>query len=114
MHEEAGARFRSSESDWDAPPGSGGWSGRRAWEDWARMRGRHGWGGPLDLGTIRDLERLALQFSADLRKLAMQSSVVGENVISDLRAILEEALERIKSEIFPKAPDETQDEDPKA
>jgi hypothetical protein len=30
----------------------------------------------------------------------MQSSVVGENVITDLRTILEEALERIKSEIF--------------
>ena len=30
----------------------------------------------------------------------MQSSAVGENVISDLRAILEDALERIKSEIF--------------
>ena len=30
----------------------------------------------------------------------MQSSAVGENVISDLRVILEDALERIKSEIF--------------
>jgi hypothetical protein len=30
----------------------------------------------------------------------MQSSAVGENVISDLRTILEDALERIKSEIF--------------
>ncbi len=30
----------------------------------------------------------------------MQSSAVGENVITDLRAILEEALERIKTEIF--------------
>jgi hypothetical protein len=46
------------------------------------------------------LERLAVQFTADLRKLAMQSTSTGENVITDLRAILEEALERIKSEIF--------------
>jgi hypothetical protein len=30
----------------------------------------------------------------------MQSSAVGENVITDLRTILEEALERIKTEIF--------------
>jgi hypothetical protein len=30
----------------------------------------------------------------------MQSSVVGENVITDLRTILEEALDRIKTEIF--------------
>jgi DNA-binding PadR family transcriptional regulator len=100
MREEAGARFRSDEQPWEP---------RHAWEDWARMRGRPGWSGPLDFGTFRDLERLAVQFTSDLRKLAMQSSVVGENVISDLRVILEEALERIKSEIFPKdqrAPEE--------
>jgi DNA-binding PadR family transcriptional regulator len=99
MREEAGARFHAGEQERDAPPG-GGW---RAWEDWAGMRGRHGWTGP-DFGTLRDLERLAVQFTADLRRLAMQSSVVGENVISDLRAILEEALDRVKSEIFPREP----------
>ena len=41
-----------------------------------------------------------MQFTADIRRLATQSSSAGENVISDLRSILEEALERIKSEIF--------------
>jgi hypothetical protein len=30
----------------------------------------------------------------------MQSSTAGENVITDLRTILEDALDRIKSEIF--------------
>ena len=49
---------------------------------------------------------MAVQFTADLRKLAMQSGVVGENVISDLRTILEEALERIKTEIFGPEPGE--------
>ena len=68
------------------------------------MRGRRGWTGALDFGTLKDLERVAVQFTADLRKLAMQSSVVGENVISDLRVILEEALERIKTEIFGPGP----------
>ncbi len=111
LGEPAGARFHSGEQDWDAPGGSGwsqgpgwtDWPGRRGWEDWARMRGRSqgpGWTGPLDFGTLRDLERLAVQFTSDLRKLAMQSSFVGENVISDLRTILEDALERVKSEIF--------------
>ena len=114
LGEPAGARFRADEEDWDAPGGVGGsgwsqgpgwtdWPGRRGWEDWARMRGRShgpGWTGPLDFGTLRDLERLAVQFTSDLRKLAMQSSAAGENVISDLRTILEDALERIKSEIF--------------
>ena len=106
IHQEAGARFTAGEQDWDVPPGWTGrsswteWPGRRGWEDWTRTRGRRGWTGALDFGTLKDLERVAVQFTADLRKLAMQSSVVGENVISDLRTILEEALERIKTEIF--------------
>ena len=106
VREEAGARFQAGEPDWDTPPGWAGrpnwteWPGRRGWEEWARGRGRRGWTGALDFGTLKDLERVALQFTADLRKLATQSTVVGENVITDLRAILEEALERIKTEIF--------------
>jgi DNA-binding PadR family transcriptional regulator len=105
VREEAGARFTSGE-DWDTPPGSAArpswteWPGRRGWEEWTRTRGRRGWPGALDFGTLKDLERVAVQFTADLRKLAMQSGVVGENVITDLRTILEEALERIKTEIF--------------
>jgi DNA-binding PadR family transcriptional regulator len=110
--ETANARFDSGEQDWDTAAGAAdaagaaGWSGRpdwpgrRGWEDWSRTRGRHGWSESIDFGTFRDLERLAVQFTSDLRKLAMQSSAAGENVITDLRAILEEALERIKSEIF--------------
>jgi hypothetical protein len=88
------------------PPGGSAWSawtdwpGRRGWDDRSRLRSRAGWSESLDFGTFRDLERLAVQFTSDLRKLAMQSSAVGENVITDLRAILEEALERIKAEIF--------------
>ena len=111
LGEPAGARFHSGEQDWDTPGGTGwsqgpgwtDWPGRRGWEDWARTRSRNhgpGWTGPLDFSTLRDLERLAVQFTSDLRKLATQSSAVGENVISDLRTILEDALERIKSEIF--------------
>jgi len=106
VREEAGARFAAGEQDWDTPPGWTGrpgwteWPGRRGREEWTRMRGRRGWTGALDFGTLKDLERVAVQFTADVRKLAMQSGVVGENVISDLRTILEEALERIKTEIF--------------
>jgi DNA-binding PadR family transcriptional regulator len=105
VREEAGARFTSGK-DSDPPPGWAGrpswteWPGRRGWEEWTRTSGRRGWPGALDFGTLKDLERVAVQFTADLRKLAMQSSVVGENVITDLRTILEEALERIKTEIF--------------
>jgi DNA-binding PadR family transcriptional regulator len=112
VREEAGARFTAGEQDWDTPPGWSGrpgwteWPGRRGWDEWTRTRGRRGWTGALDFGTLKDLERLAVQFTADVRKLAMQSSAVGENVIADLRTILEEALERIKTEIFGSDPDE--------
>jgi DNA-binding PadR family transcriptional regulator len=106
VREGAGARFQAEDQDWDTPPGWTGrsswteWPGRHGWEEWTRTRGRRGWTGALDFGTLKDLERVAVQFTADLRKLAMQSSAVGENVITDLRTILEEALERIKTEIF--------------
>ena len=103
IREGAGARFNPGDQNWEAPGWSGftDWQGRHGWEDWARGRGgRRGWPGPLDLATLRDLERLAVQFTSDIRRLATQSTSAGENVISDLRAILEEALERIKTEIF--------------
>jgi DNA-binding PadR family transcriptional regulator len=106
VREGAGARFQAEDQDWDTPPGWTGrsswteWPGRHGWEEWTRTRGRRGWPGALDFGTLKDLERVAVQFTADLRKLAMQSSAAGENVITDLRTILEEALERIKTEIF--------------
>ena len=123
VREEAGARFTGGEQDWDAPPGWVGrpswteWPGRRGWEEWTRTRGRRGWTGALDFGTLKDLERVAVQFTSDLRKLALQSSAVGENVITDLRTILEEALERIKTEIFgpeqgPPGPDDPEPPEP--
>jgi DNA-binding PadR family transcriptional regulator len=103
IREEAGARFHAGEQEgtgWIPGPGWTDWPGRRGWDEWARIRGRRGWTGALDFGTFRDLERVAVQFTSDLRRLAMQSSAVGENVISDLRVILEEALERVKTDIF--------------
>ena len=103
IREGTGARFNPGDQSWEAPGWSGftDWQGRHGWEDWARGRGgRRGWPGPLDLATLRDLERLAVQFTSDIRRLATQSTSAGENVISDLRSILEEALERIKTEIF--------------
>ena len=115
-----GASFRPGDDDWDPPGGSGwgqgpgwtDWPGRRGWEDWARMRGRPGWPGGLDFGTLRDLERVAIQFTSDLRRVAMQSSAAGENVITDLRTILEDALDRIKSEIFGPGHEETEGKGP--
>ncbi len=104
IREEAAARFTSGEQNWEGWD-SQGWTGRPSWTDWPGRRGRRGWTGALDFGTLKDLERVAVQFTADLRKLAMQSTVAGENVITDLRTILEEALERVKTEIFGSGPE---------
>ena len=97
IHEEAGSHF-TGDQDWGR--GWAGWPGKRGWEEWTRLRGRGGWSSPLDVNTLRDLERLAVQFATDLRRIAMQSSEAGENVIGDLRVILEDALTRIRTEIF--------------
>ena len=104
IREEAGARFTGGEQNWEGWD-SQGWTGRPSWTDWPGRRGRRGWTGALDFGTLKDLERVAVQFTADLRKLAMQSTAAGENVIADLRTILEEALERVKTEIFGAGPE---------
>ena len=104
IREEAGARFTGGEQNWEGWD-SQGWTGRPSWTDWPGRRGRRAWTGALDFGTLKDLERVAVQFTADLRKLAMQSTAAGENVIADLRTILEEALERVKTEIFGAGPE---------
>jgi DNA-binding PadR family transcriptional regulator len=95
----AGARFTGDQS-W------AGWTGRRGWDEWARLRGRGGWASRLEVGTLRDLERVAIQFTTDLRRLAMESGTIGENVIGDLRVILDDALTRIKTEVFGPVDDE--------
>jgi hypothetical protein len=106
--EQAGARFSGAADD-EHGQGWSGWPGRHGWDEWTRLSGR-GWSSRLDVGTLRDLERLAVQFTSDLRKLAMQSGIVGENVIGDLRGILEEALTRIKTEIFDTPPAHPEDD----
>jgi len=124
--EEAGARFRAgrgwSRRDW------GDWSGLRdwpGWRDWPGLRdvpgwrdwpGSHDWPGPgrapgwpdpakfrdlwPDPAKFRDLERLALQFAGELRRVAAHASAIGEDTFGDLRAILDEALTKIRTEVF--------------
>jgi DNA-binding PadR family transcriptional regulator len=94
-------------------PGRGGQ--RREWGDWASQwpawtgwkdrpwgQAGRGWpGGPgLDIGLLRDLERLAVDFANQLRKAAWNTESVGETALGDLRAILEDTLARIKDEVF--------------
>jgi DNA-binding PadR family transcriptional regulator len=71
--------------------------GYKEWGDWAS------WAGPQDCPdprAYRDLERLAKQFSRDLRHAAWQAQAVSEDAVRDLRGILDETIDRIKAEVF--------------
>jgi hypothetical protein len=48
----------------------------------------------------RDLERMALGFARDLLSAAWRTEAFGADALTDLRAILEDTLTRIKDEIF--------------
>jgi DNA-binding PadR family transcriptional regulator len=104
------------------------WAAFQDWQSWAGWRertGKHGWpsfggfpagagagaGGPWagatregsarpDAGLFRDLERLAIDFARELRNAAWHTESVGENALSDLRAILEDTLARVRDEVF--------------
>lgn len=78
--------------------------------------------GPRDMAAFRDLENLARDFASDMRKAAWESESLGGDVLTSLRGLLEETLERIKTEVFTpphasdpaeeKADDEPDQDDP--
>jgi DNA-binding PadR family transcriptional regulator len=120
--EEAGTRRGRHPGDWAA------WTSSQDWPSWTGWRGRpgerpwsgRGWPGApgLDAALFRDLERMAVDFARELRRAAWNTESVGENALGDLRSILEDALTRIKTEVFggaaaKRAPeDKTPEEDP--
>ena len=78
----------------------GGWLGRGEWNRWTDWPGHTGWPGPRDMTAFHDLERLAKEFATDLRKVAWDSGALGGDVIVNLRDILEDTLNRIRTEVF--------------
>ncbi len=66
--------------------------------------GWRGWppegSGWTDPAAYRDLEQLARRFSGELRAAAAQAQAVSEDAVDDLRMILDDALDRIKAEVF--------------
>jgi DNA-binding PadR family transcriptional regulator len=102
--EEAGTRRGRHPGDWAA------WTSSQDWPSWTGWRGRpgerpwsgRGWPGApgLDAALFRDLERMAVDFARELRRAAWNTESVGENALGDLRSILEDALTRIKTEVF--------------
>ena len=94
---EGASRLRDDTKDqWGSSWGNwGDWS---RWGDWA---GRSAWPGQHDLGALRDFERLARDFVADLRGVAWDSgTILGSDVIPTLRGILADTLDRIRTEVF--------------
>jgi DNA-binding PadR family transcriptional regulator len=80
---------------------NGGWGNWSEWSHWGEWAGRSGWPGQHDLGALRDFERLARDFVADLRGAARDSgSLLGSDVIPTLRDILADTLDRIRTEVF--------------
>jgi DNA-binding PadR family transcriptional regulator len=83
------ARSAARDHDW------GNWA---AWADWP---GRRGFPGKPDVGLLRDLEQTVKDFAREMRRLAWQSSAeAGEDALTELRIILDETLDRVRSEIF--------------
>jgi DNA-binding PadR family transcriptional regulator len=116
----AGAGFQGgrgrSRRDWGDWANLRDWQGWRDWpglKDWRDWPGSQDWpssgkvpGWP-DPAKFRDLERLALQFATELRRLATQASSIGEDTFGDLRGILDEALGRIRTEVFEQTREQT-------
>jgi DNA-binding PadR family transcriptional regulator len=111
----------------DQPGGGTGWAGRGArrgwsewsgwgdWSGWADWSGKGAWHGPGGHRTLQDLERAARQFARDLRAAAWHAQAVSEDALDDLRDILDQAMDRIRSEVFTSkapAPDQPADREP--
>jgi DNA-binding PadR family transcriptional regulator len=81
----------------DAREQFGGWGN---WSEWSHRSDRPGRPAP-DLAALRDFERLARDFVSDLRSVAWDSSnILGSEVIPQLRDILSDTLERIRTEVL--------------
>jgi DNA-binding PadR family transcriptional regulator len=76
----------------------------------ARSRFERGDSGRPDAGLFRDLERMAIEFARELRSAAGHAEDVGERGLGDLWGILDDALTRIKDEVFGGNQDPADDE----
>jgi DNA-binding PadR family transcriptional regulator len=83
--------------DWPGWMGGPDWGGGPGWGGWPGGGGPHG---RPSYRNFRDLERLARQFARELRTAAWHAQAVSEDALGDLRVILDETLDRIKTEVF--------------
>ena len=96
----AGSEADPEDSHEGAGHHRGGWAGWGEWARWTDWQGHAGWPGQQDMAAFRDLERLAKEFATDLRKTAWDSGALGGDVVVSLRHILEDTLDRIRTEVF--------------
>ncbi len=83
------ARSGARDRDW------GNWA---AWADWP---GRRGFPGKPDIRLLHDLEHTVKDFVREMRRMAWQASAeAGEDALAELRIILDETLDRVRTEIF--------------
>jgi DNA-binding PadR family transcriptional regulator len=99
-----GGRDRRDGPAW---PDWTGWASRAGWASWRGPGGgAGGWGGGPgrpgrpDARMLRDLERLAINFASQLRSAAWHTEALGTDKLSELRAILEDTMTRIRDEVF--------------
>jgi DNA-binding PadR family transcriptional regulator len=91
----------------------GNWGNWADWSHWGDWQTRTGWPGQHDMSAFRDFERLARDFVSDLRTVAWDSgTILGTEVVPTLRDILEDTLDRIRSEVFGMAEDHPADPTP--
>jgi DNA-binding PadR family transcriptional regulator len=94
QHERARAPGGHKEwGDWS----QGDWA---SWTGWGGWPGGAGLQGCADAHAYRDLERLARQFSRELRAAAWQAQAISEDAVRDLRAILDDTIDRIRTDVF--------------
>ncbi|HEV8223402.1 MAG TPA: PadR family transcriptional regulator [Streptosporangiaceae bacterium] len=98
------ARGGRGRRDGPAWPDWTGWASRAGWASWKGPGGPGGWGpgrpGRPDARILRDLERLAINFASQLRSAAWHTEALGSDKLSELRAILEDTMTRIRDEVF--------------
>jgi DNA-binding PadR family transcriptional regulator len=103
--QQAAQRIREEAASFRDDRGNHEWGGWHSWADWASWAdwpGRKSWPGPgpHDMAAFRDLERLARGFANELRKVAWDSGALGGDVLGNLRTILDDTLDRIRTEVL--------------
>lgn len=80
----------------------GDWAGWQDWTRWADWPGRrrHDRGSDRDRGAAPDFEALAREFGDEVRSAIRQAGALGEEAMEELRLILQDALERIRNDVF--------------